>query len=161
MSAPLPKNATRITFAPNYALVLIVCSSHAGPRGSVESACTLSHGPRTTWADGDRAFGPGEGLTIVVALPKGLLDEPSRLRRWLDRASDYASTATDKNFSGCAIVNGIYRCCYGNNPYGGKLSRSVRIVPQSYTGCRGPTKTRPLSSTNRGCANCFKFLEFC
>ena len=30
----------------------------------------------------------------MVALPKGLLDQPSALRQWLDRASDWVSWAT-------------------------------------------------------------------
>ena len=42
----------------------------------------------------DRPFGAGEGLTLVLSLPKDLLDEPSQLRHWLDRASDYIGLAT-------------------------------------------------------------------
>jgi hypothetical protein len=41
----------------------------------------------------DRPFVAGEGLTVVVSLPKGALSEPSALAKALDRASDWLSWA--------------------------------------------------------------------
>lgn len=62
-----------------------------GPLGTQGTDCESSH------ADGEIAFATrrslaaGEGLTLAVALPKGLLAEPSALSRFLDRASDWLS----------------------------------------------------------------------
>jgi uncharacterized membrane protein YgcG len=65
-----------------------------GRSGSVETDCEHASDQRTTRFEATRSFGPQQGLTLVVALPKGLLDQPSALRRWLDRASDWVSWAT-------------------------------------------------------------------
>jgi hypothetical protein len=98
-----------------------------GRRGSVESACTISHAHRTTRAEADRPFDPQEGLTVVVAMPKGLLDEPSRWRTWLDRASDYLSAASALPVLVFAGLGGLWWRT-GRDP-GGAVAVPVRYEP--------------------------------
>ena len=38
-----------------------------------------------------RPLGSGQGLTLVLGLPKGVITEPTALQKFLDRASDYFS----------------------------------------------------------------------
>jgi hypothetical protein len=45
-------------------------------------------------ARAERPLRPREGLTLAVVLPKGVLAEPSRLARFVDRASDYVGLST-------------------------------------------------------------------
>ncbi|MGH0031152.1 MAG: DUF2207 domain-containing protein [Myxococcota bacterium] len=65
-----------------------------GALGSLETACEHSSDGRMTYVEASRPFRAGEGLTVAVALPKGMLDEPSDWARRLDRASDFVSWAT-------------------------------------------------------------------
>ncbi len=62
-----------------------------GRQGSVASACTTAPSGALVAFESDVPLGPGEGLTLVLGLPKGLLAEPSELSRFLDRVSDYVS----------------------------------------------------------------------
>jgi hypothetical protein len=62
-----------------------------GPRGSIQSRCTGAQEHGVVSITADRPFVAGEGLTVVVSLPKGALSEPSALAKALDRASDWLS----------------------------------------------------------------------
>lgn len=63
----------------------------AGPTGSTFPDCSIDDaGGELRFASED-ALAPGSGLTIVVGLPKGVLPEPSALRRALDHAGDVLS----------------------------------------------------------------------
>jgi uncharacterized membrane protein YgcG len=63
----------------------------AGPAGSTLADCSESDDGSALRFSAARALPPGSGLTLVVGLPKGFLPEPSTLRRWLERASDFLS----------------------------------------------------------------------
>ncbi len=65
-----------------------------GPQGAVQSDCRADAGSEVAGFESARPLGPGEGLSIVVGLPKGVLEEPSALARWLDRLSDWISLFT-------------------------------------------------------------------
>ena len=62
-----------------------------GSLGSVESACTASARGQRVEFEGTRPLGPSEGLTLVLGLQKGVLEEPSRAQMIMDRARDYLS----------------------------------------------------------------------
>ena len=62
-----------------------------GPRGSTRSNCTAERlGGEVRFAT-LRALGPGEGLSIAAALPKGLVREPSRGERLRARLGPWLS----------------------------------------------------------------------
>jgi uncharacterized membrane protein len=63
----------------------------AGPAGSRLAACTASDEGDTVRFEATQTLQPGSGLTLVVGLPKGFLPEPSALRQFLLRASDFLS----------------------------------------------------------------------
>ncbi len=62
-----------------------------GPQGAVATDCTIERSAGSMGFSASRAFGAREGLTLVLALPKGVLPEPSRFAQALDRASDFLS----------------------------------------------------------------------
>ncbi len=62
-----------------------------GREGSLEQACEARPGASAVSFVGERSLGPGEGLSVVVGLPKGAIREPSRLARAFDRFRDYLS----------------------------------------------------------------------
>lgn len=62
-----------------------------GPQGAVASDCAIERGPGSLTFVASRGLAAGEGLTLVAALPKGVLPEPSPAARTLDRASDFAT----------------------------------------------------------------------
>jgi len=64
---------------------------YTGPMGSTRSDCDATPEPGAVVITSRRPLGVREGLTVVVGLPKGILDEPTRLERFLDRASDAVS----------------------------------------------------------------------
>jgi uncharacterized membrane protein len=63
----------------------------AGPAGSSLAACKTSDDGDAVEFRANETLQPGSGLTLVVGLPKGVLPEPSALRQFLLRASDYLS----------------------------------------------------------------------
>lgn len=64
---------------------------YTGPQGSVESACRERATRGVASFEATRPLGPREGLSVVLGVPKGVLEEPSALARWLDRLSDWLS----------------------------------------------------------------------
>ncbi len=62
-----------------------------GSQGSVASDCAIEHGSGSLGFATTQPLGAREGLTLVVALPKGVLPEPSPLAKWWGRASDFLS----------------------------------------------------------------------
>jgi len=65
-----------------------------GPQGSLESACGSEEQDGSVSFASRRALGQREGLTLVLAIPKGALHEPSAWARALDRASDWLGWPT-------------------------------------------------------------------
>ena len=64
-----------------------------GPQGAVEANCTAEASNTDARFAAMQPLGPREGLTVVLAIPKGVLSEPSTLSKLLDRASDYLNAA--------------------------------------------------------------------
>ncbi len=62
-----------------------------GPQGAVQSDCAIERGAGSVAFTASRALGAREGLTLALALPKGVLPVPSRRAQWLDRASDFVT----------------------------------------------------------------------
>lgn len=62
---------------------------HVGARGAFAGPCSVTATPGSLRFTTHGSLGAREGLTVVVALPKGVLAEPSKLARLLSRASDY------------------------------------------------------------------------
>ena len=98
-----------------------------GPLGSVEQACTASAGVNAIRFEGARSLGPGEGLSLVVSLPKGAIREPTRSERWLARARDYLSPWTALPLLVLGVLVGLWRT-QGRDPAGG-VAVPVRYEP--------------------------------
>ncbi|MBW2243153.1 MAG: DUF2207 domain-containing protein [Deltaproteobacteria bacterium] len=62
---------------------------YAGPFGTVLQNCTITPSGGVLLFRSDHSLRPREGLTLVVGLPKGVLDQPSGLERFVSRAGDY------------------------------------------------------------------------
>jgi uncharacterized membrane protein YgcG len=62
-----------------------------GRQGSLEQACEMRPGVGAVAFVAERGLRANEGLSVVVGIPKGVIAEPSRLTRWLDRVRDYLS----------------------------------------------------------------------
>jgi hypothetical protein len=60
-----------------------------GALGAVESDCSRSQREGAVAFEAGRALAAREGLTLVLALPKGVLEEPGAVARLLERASDW------------------------------------------------------------------------
>ena len=90
---PVPINRARaqVVFPNGSETASVDTACYTGPQGSRAVDCDVAR--RRTYADfvAKRPFGVGEGLTIVVGLPKGIIQEPSPLKKFLDRTSDYLS----------------------------------------------------------------------
>lgn len=63
----------------------------AGPAGSSLAECSAADEADSLRFAAASSLPPGSGLTVVVGLPKGFLPEPSLLRRFARRASDFLS----------------------------------------------------------------------
>jgi hypothetical protein len=98
-----------------------------GPLGSVEQACAVSAGVAALTFRAERRLGPGEGLSAVVGLPKGVVREPSRAERWLARARDYLSVWAALPALALAVLIGLWRS-QGRDPAGG-TAVPVRYEP--------------------------------
>jgi uncharacterized membrane protein YgcG len=62
-----------------------------GPLGDIGADCAGRASRGVVSFESGRRLAPGEGLTVVVGLPKGVLREPSALARLLARLSDWLS----------------------------------------------------------------------
>jgi uncharacterized membrane protein YgcG len=62
-----------------------------GRQGSIEQDCEMRAGVGAVAFEAERALRASEGLSVVVGIPKGVIAEPSRLARVLDRVRDYLS----------------------------------------------------------------------
>jgi hypothetical protein len=93
---PAPIESARATVhlpgAPGAQAVGALCLT--GPPGSVETACSTQREEGRVVFAARRALASGEGLRLVVTIPKGVLSEPSDVARLLDRARDDASAAS-------------------------------------------------------------------
>ena len=98
-----------------------------GRQGSVASHCTAAPSGKLVAFASDRALGPGEGLTLVVGLPKGVLAEPSPWARFWDRVSDYLSGWALLPFGVLAGMTALWRR-NGRDPAGGD-ALPVRYEP--------------------------------
>jgi len=88
-----------------------------GPQGSIETACEIEIGEKLVLVEASRGFAPREGLTFAVALPKGVLDEPSALSQFLDRLSDWIGWPTLLPILVLALMLWIWRR-HGRDPAG-------------------------------------------
>jgi hypothetical protein len=88
---PIDRAEAQVVFPAGSEGADVDTACYTGPLGSRAVDCEVSQ--RRTYADfiGERPLDPREGLTIVVGLPKGIIQEPSALMKLLDRASDYLS----------------------------------------------------------------------
>ena len=98
-----------------------------GPHGSIERSCRKSSKDNAVFVQTNRGLAGGEGLTIVVALPKGMLREPSLWQRRLDRASDFVGVATVLPLA-LFLAMGSHWWRHGRDP-SGPVSIPVRYEP--------------------------------
>jgi uncharacterized membrane protein YgcG len=98
-----------------------------GSLGSVEQACRVQSGVVALSFVAERSLGPREGLSVVVALPKGVIREPSRSERWLARARDYLSAWAVLPALVLAVLIGLWRS-QGRDP-AGSVALPVRYEP--------------------------------
>ena len=107
-----------------------------GRMGAIETDCRSEvSGDEARFAT-TRRLGPGEGLTVVLALPKGVLDEPGALAKLLDRASDYVNAATALPFV-TFFGLGAYWRRFGRDP--------VARNNASYENSRSPAAVRAMT----------------
>jgi uncharacterized membrane protein YgcG len=99
----------------------------AGPQGSVEQACTASAGVNAIRFEATRRLAAGEGLSLVVSLPKGAIREPTATERWLARARDYLSPWAALPLLVLGALVGIWRT-QGRDPTAG-VAVAVRYEP--------------------------------
>jgi Predicted membrane protein (DUF2207) C-terminal domain/Predicted membrane protein (DUF2207) N-terminal domain len=88
-----------------------------GRLGSVEQACRVTPGVAALGFRAERNLGAGEGLSVVIGLPKGLVREPSRSERWLARARDYLSAWALLPLGVLGVMIGLWRS-QGRDPAG-------------------------------------------
>jgi uncharacterized membrane protein YgcG len=62
-----------------------------GPPGAVETSCFAETTPGGLAVQATRTLHAGEGLTLVLGIPKGVIEEPTAWEVFLDRVSDYLS----------------------------------------------------------------------
>jgi len=98
-----------------------------GREGSVEQACEATPGVAALAFAAGRSLGPREGLSVVVALPKGVIREPSRSERWFERARDYLSAWAALPVLGLLGLVGLWRS-QGRDP-AGSAALPVRYEP--------------------------------
>ncbi|MEN8160942.1 MAG: DUF2207 domain-containing protein, partial [Myxococcota bacterium] len=91
VKAPIARTSATVYLPGGLAAADVKQLCFTGPRGSLEQACEVRPGANAVSFVGERSLRPGEGLSVVVGLPKGVIAEPSRLARAIDRARDYLS----------------------------------------------------------------------
>ncbi len=89
---PVPIDAARATVTlPAVGAGEVETACYTGPQGAVASDCAMRLTPGMASFETEHPLGVREGLTLVLGLPKGVLEEPSRLERALARTSDFVS----------------------------------------------------------------------
>jgi hypothetical protein len=79
---PIERAAARVTLPAAVAREDLRLAVYTGRQGATERDATISVAdPRTLRFSSTRALGPGEGLTIAIGFPKGLVREPTREER--------------------------------------------------------------------------------
>lgn len=80
---PIDRVAATVSLPETVAPEMWRLDAYTGPEGAQgRDYRTEVVDPRTVRFEGARAFGPGEGLTIAVGFPKGILVEPTRAQQW-------------------------------------------------------------------------------
>ncbi len=81
-----------------------------GAQGSRYSECEANVTPAGTgWFSTRRALAPGEGLTLVLGLPKGVVHEPTASERWLARVRDFLGIATLLPLAALGFMTWLWR----------------------------------------------------
>jgi len=86
---PIEAVAARVGLPAGAQPARVQLACFTGRRGSIEQACAFHQAGAEATFRASRGLGAGEGLTLVLGLPKGVLVQPSAWQRWLSRASDY------------------------------------------------------------------------
>ncbi len=80
---PIDRVAATVSLPEMVAPEMWRLDAYTGPEGAQgRDYRTEVVDPRTVRFEGARAFGPGEGLTIAVGFPKGILVEPTQAQQW-------------------------------------------------------------------------------
>jgi len=124
---PIERASARVELPPAAGDKEVELACFTGRHGAVESACVARRQGDTVRFEAERALRPGEGLTLVLGLPKGVLEEPSARERALARASDYWSAWVLLPALALAGMLGIWRA-WGRDPEG-RVSIPVRYDP--------------------------------
>lgn len=98
-----------------------------GQQGAVESDCTVERKPGSLSFVAKRPLHAREGLTIVTALPKGILPVPSVAAQRIDRLTDYATPWALLPFGTFAAMLLLWRTL-GRDP-GGREAIAARYEP--------------------------------
>jgi uncharacterized membrane protein len=61
----------------------VIASCYTGPYGSTEKNCSFNIGNSGVSFKSTQSLNGGEGLTIVVGIPKGIIEKPSQLSKFL------------------------------------------------------------------------------
>jgi uncharacterized membrane protein YgcG len=91
---PIDRAETAVFLPQGAPLELMAFNCFTGPMGSVASDCSSRASGGIVSFAADRPLGGGEGLTIAVWLPKGVLVEPTAIEKLLSRIADYLSPWT-------------------------------------------------------------------
>jgi len=74
---PIENSSVLIIFPQKISFQDLKFSCYTGKIGSKESACFYKVNENEIYFEAKRAFSPGEGLTVAVGFPKGIVREPS------------------------------------------------------------------------------------
>jgi len=99
-----------------------------GPQGAVQSDCSIERTDGSLSFVAKRGLGAREGLTLVAALPKGVLPVPSPAARTIDRATDFASPWLLLPVATLAGMFALWRTL-GRDPGAGNESVAARYDP--------------------------------
>ncbi len=98
-----------------------------GAAGSRAAACRAERRGDAVRFEAEGGFAPGEGLTLVVGLPKGVLREPAAWARLLDTLRDYGGAWLLLPFAALAGMTRLWRS-RGRDPVG-REAIPVRYEP--------------------------------
>jgi hypothetical protein len=90
-SAPIAAASARVYLPAGVDSQSLQARCFTGAQGSVATDCATQRGDGSIAFVANRPLAAGEGLSFVLALPKGVLPEPPLLRRRLERGSDFLS----------------------------------------------------------------------
>ncbi len=99
-----------------------------GPQGAVAMDCAIERNAGSLGFTAARPFSAREGLTLVVALPKGVLLEPSPLAKAIDRASDFLSAWLFLPLAAFAAMYSLWKR-NGRDPESPNAAIAVRYAP--------------------------------